>query len=268
MIPGLLGYFSFVPDLAIFLLLLKIRSVKFSKIWFVALFSMYFGMCFATLFAIFLNGADSRFLPSDSFFSVIISVFNPMNTKGKVLYGGYFGAMFGIWLANFIFKCKSLPVFLDAAAISTSLMFSIWRLGCFFNGCCYGIPSKTFGVSFLKGSKAFQLLRNTDLIVGDATVSLLPTQLISSAGDFIIFLFLLILFLKNKTRYPYFYFFAHALLYGIGRFTIEFFRIDPREFWGPLSMSQWLSLALVAAALVFFIKNRKEIVQSFRRDVS
>ena len=97
----------------------------------------------------------------------------------------------------------------------------------------------------------------------NSTVPLLPTQLISSAGDFAIFLFLLILFLKNKTRYPYFYFFAHALLYGVGRFTIEFYRIDPREFWGPLSMSQWMSLVLIIAGLLFFIKNRKEIVKSF-----
>ena len=262
--------FAFLPYLLTFLLLLRVRSLKFSKSWFIPLFAMYFGFSFGTLFALFLNGADSRFLPSDTFFSVISNVFNPIkaNNKGKVMYGGYLGSIFGIWFANFIFRRKSLSEYLDITAIASSLFFAIWRIGCFFSGCCFGFPSKTFGVSFLMGSKAFNLLQGTDLIVGNETVPLLPTQLMSSAYGFAIFLFLLILFCKNKTRYPYFYFFAQAFFYGIGRFTVEFLRIDPREFWGPLSMSQWISLGLVAASLVFFIKNRKEIVQSFRRDVS
>ena len=263
----LIENFAFVPYLATFLLLLRVRSLKFSKSWFIPLFAMYFGFCFGTLFALFLNGADSRLLPSDTFFSVIGNVFNPIkaNNKGKVMYGGYLGSIFGIWFANFIFRRKSLSEYLDITAIASSLFFAIWRIGCFFSGCCFGFPSKTFGVSFLKGSKAFNLLQGTDLIVGNTTVPLLPTQLISAAYGFTVFLFLLFLYRKDKTRYPYFYFFAQMFLYGIGRFTVEFLRIDPREFWGPLSMSQWISLVLIAVSLIFFIKNRKEIVESFHK---
>ena len=178
--------------------------------------------------------------------------------------GGYFGSIVGILIANSLFKRKSLSEFLDISAISISFLFSIWRIGCFLGGCCYGIPTKILGVKFNQSTVAHAKLRNSLLVNGDFTVPLLPTQLISSFGDFAIFLFLLVLFCKNKTRYPYFYFFAQAFLYGTGRFTIEFLRIDPREFWGPLSMSQWFSLGLVTASLVFFIKNRKEIMQSFK----
>lgn len=258
----LIENFAFLPYLVTFLLLLRVRSLKFSKNWYILIFATYCAICLGTLFALFLNGADSRFSPSDSFLSVIINVFNPLNTKGKVMFGGYLGSIFGFWFADLILRRKSFSEFLDIFAISSSLSFAIWRIGCFFSGCCYGIPSETFGVSFLKGSKAFDLLQGTDLIVGNVTVPLLPTQLISSAYGFAIFLFLLILFLKNKTRYPCFYFFAQMFLYGIGRFTIEFFRIDPREFWGPLSMSQWISIALFAISTLFFIKNRKEIAES------
>lgn len=254
---------SMISYLVTFLILLKICSVKLSKTWFVPLFALYFGLMFAILFAIFLNGSDSSLSESDTFFSVFIDIVNPLSHRGKVMYGGYFGSIFGIFIANLMFRRKLLSEFLDISAISISFLFSIWRIGCFLSGCCFGMPNRIFGISFSKASSAFYHLQGTNLIVGYATVPLLPTQLISSFGDFAIFLFLLILFVKRKTTYPYFYFFAHALLYGIGRFTIEFFRIDPREFWGPLSMSQWMSLVLIAAGLVFFIKNRKEIAESF-----
>lgn len=265
-------FWNFDPSITIslslyfvtFIALLKIRKVELKKSWFVPVFALYFAFVFGTAFAIFLNGTDSSLSDTDSLLDIIIDILNPRSGRGKVMYGGYFGAIFGIWLANLVFKCKSLSIFFDIAATSTSLLYLLWRIGCFLDGCCYGQPSKTFGISFSKDSIAFRHLQGTDLVTGSSTVPLLPTQLISCAGDFAIFLFLLILFCKNKTRYPYFYFFAQMFLYGIGRFTIEFFRIDPREFWGPLSMSQWISLVLVAVSLVFFIKNRQEIVKSFR----
>lgn len=258
---------SLVIYFLLFLTLLKFRSVELKKTWFVPLFALYFGLMFATLFGIFLNGVQSGLTYSDhTLEKQLLGAINPfLGIGGKVMYGGYFGLIIGILVVNFVTRRRSLSTFLDISAISTSLLFSIWRIGCFSSGCCYGCPNDTFGVMFTRKSAAFEDLAGTDLVVGDATVPLLPTQLISSFGDFAIFLFLLILFCRNKTRYPYFYFFAQALLYGIGRFTIEFFRIDPREFWGVLSMSQWLSLLLIAGSLVFFIKNRKEIADSFRQ---
>ena len=256
--------FSLVVYFVVFLMLLRVRSIKPAKTWFFPLFAIYVGLCLATLFCIFLDGEiSSLYLSETSALALIAEAFNPLNGRGKVLYGGYFGLIVGYLILNFVTRRKSLSTFLDISAISNSLLFAVWRIGCFLDGCCYGYPSNTFGVTFPKGTQAFRELEKIGLVVGDATVPLLPTQLISSAGDFAIFLFLLILFLKRKTTYPYFYFFAHALLYGIGRFTVEFFRIDPREFWGPLSMSQWISLVLIAAGLVFFIKNRKEIAESF-----
>lgn len=249
----------------IFCILLKVRSFKLTKTWFVPVFALYFGLMFATLFALFLNGGDSSFSTRDTVSMIVSDLLNPKNQRGKVLFGGYFGAIFGIAAANFISRRKSLPAFLDISAISISFLFFVWRIGCFAGGCCYGRPNDIIGVSFHSKTVAYAFLRKTALVVNDSTVPLLPTQLFSAAGNLFIFLFLLTFFCKNKTRYPYFYFFAHAFLYGTGRFIIEFFRIDPREFWGVLSMSQWLSLLLVAASLVFFVKNRKEIAGSFKK---
>ena len=131
----------------IFLVLLKLRSFKLVKTWFVPLFALYFGVLFATLFAIFLNGNDSTFSSQDTFLSVALDLINPKNRRGKVLFGGYFGAIFGIGVANLLSRQKSLPAFLDIAAIANSFFFSIWRIGCFAGGCCYGKPSDFFGIS-------------------------------------------------------------------------------------------------------------------------
>ena len=249
----------------IFIILLKIRSFKLSKTWFVPIFAIYFGVYFAALFGIFFDGSESSKLLSDnSVLDLIIKAFNPANRIGKVMYGGFFGSIVGSVLASLLLNRKSLSDFLDISAISITLSFAIWRIGCFLGGCCYGMPNKILGVKFYQSTVAYAKLRNSSLIDGKYTIPLLPTQLISCFGNFAIFLFLLILFCKNKTRYPYFYFFAQALLYGIGRFIIEFFRMDPRGFWGPLSVSQWFALVMIAVSLVFFIKNRKEISESFK----
>ena len=250
----------------VFLILLKVRSVNLIKNWFLTIFPIYFGFLFSTLFFIFLNGTDSLYyILKKPAWELIVEALNPLHANGKVMYGGYFGAIFGVWLANLMFKRKMLSEFMDISAISITAVFAVWRVSCLLNGCCFGYPCKLFGISFPKGTNAFYHLQNTQFVVGNSTVPLLPTQLISSIGDFAIFFLLLTFFCKNKTKYPYFYFFAQAFLYGLGRFTIEFFRMDPREFWGILSMSQWISLVLIIAGTIFFIKNRKEISESFRQ---
>ena len=267
--PPVIANLSLFSYFLTFFVLLKVRSIKLSKTWFVPIVALYFGLVLASVFAIFLDGAESaKLLSKNSLPALILEAFNPLNKNGRVMFGGFFGLIAGLFLADLISGQKKFSSFLDISAVSMSLLLVIWRLGCFAGGCCYGQPSETFGVSFSRKTIAYAHLKNTALVVNKATVPLLPTQLFSAAGNFAIFLFLLIFFCRNKTRYPYFFFFAQMFLYGLGRFIIEFFRIDPREFWGVFSMSQWISLVLVAASLVFFIKNRKEIAESFRKDVS
>jgi prolipoprotein diacylglyceryltransferase len=101
---------------------------------------------------------------------------------------------------------------------------------------------------------------NTAFILpdGSATVPLIPTQLISSVANFIIFLSLLTIYLSKKETKPYYIFFLHMLLYSGFRFTVEFFRMDPREFWGPLSISQWIFVFMLPVIVWFFCRNKVE----------
>ena len=118
------------------------------------------------------------------------------------------------------------------------------RIGCFLAGCCYGKETSAwYGVTFPADSLA------------PAGVSLIPTQLISSAGDF---LFALILFVLQRRLYKKngktsgAVAGVYLMLYAVGRFLIEFLRNDPRGSVGVLSTSQFIAIFMFAAGAVLF----------------
>ncbi len=48
----------------------------------------------------------------------------------------------------------------------------------------------------------------------------------------------------------------YLLLYGIGRFCIEFLRENTQGWFGPLTTAQFMSVIFVAAAIILYILNR------------
>lgn len=168
-----------------------------------------------------------------------------VGTEGFVVYGGI---MAGVLSAIVYCRRKNL-VFMDyfnLVAPCIALAQGFGRIGCFLAGCCYGRETDSFlGVQFPQGSLA------------PSGVKLLPTQLFSSAGDFLIVLVLLIYDKKKpksgNTGALY------LLLYGVGRFVIECFRADERGAVGILSTSQLISVFVTAAAVfLLFRKKHKD----------
>ncbi len=91
-----------------------------------------------------------------------------------------------------------------------------------------------------------------------AGVKLIPTQLISSAGDFLIMIVLLLYYRKNKKDgTPGNVGFLYMLLYGVGRFLVEFLRNDNRGGAWMFSTSQWISMVIVAGGIVLYLVNKK-----------
>ena len=90
-------------------------------------------------------------------------------------------------------------------------------------------------------------------------VPLHPTQLYESAACAAIGFFLLKALLPRVERrelVPGTVFLAYVALYSAARFGIEFFRFDDRgASLPPFSVSQWLSLAGVAAAAAFMARR-------------
>lgn len=166
-----------------------------------------------------------------------------LSTEGFVVYGGIIAGVVSAIVYCRIKKLVFLQYF-DLAAPSIALAQGFGRIGCFLAGCCYGRETESaFGMVFPEGSLA------------PAGVKLLPTQLFSSAGDFLIVV-LLILF-QRRSRHDGDVGALYMLLYGIGRFLIEFFRSDNRGAVGALSTSQFISIFIVAGSFALFAWNRK-----------
>jgi phosphatidylglycerol:prolipoprotein diacylglycerol transferase len=164
---------------------------------------------------------------------------------GFVVYGGIIAGI----LAAMIYCRKKGLVFLrylDCAAPSIALAQGFGRIGCFLAGCCYGVAyNGPLAITFTGSSYA------------PNDISLFPSQLFSSAFDFINFFVLCLLFRKNKTpgRIGAFY----LLFYSIGRFAVEFLRGDLiRGSVGSLSTSQFISLFVALAGIIMLLVLRKK----------
>lgn len=162
--------------------------------------------------------------------------------RGYVVYGGIIGGVaMGLYYCKR--KKKNFLDYFDLIMPSIILAQAFGRIGCFFAGCCYGRETTSpIGITFHNSSYA------------PNGVKLIPTQLISSAGNFLIFA-LLLLFAKHakkRGQVGAMYF----ILYSIGRFIIEFYRNDYRGSIGFLSTSQLISIFILALGIVLFLVAR------------
>lgn len=165
--------------------------------------------------------------------------------NGFVVYGGIITG-FITALVYCHMKKISFPEYADLLTPCVAIAQGFGRIGCFMAGCCYGRPTNSWiGVIFKNSPYA------------PNGVKVIPTQLFSSAGDFLIFLLLSLYSKKRKTpgQVTAMYF----ILYSIGRFIIEIFRNDDRGMVGNLSTAQFTGIFMLVCGLVAFIilQNRK-----------
>ncbi|MFL6257658.1 MAG: prolipoprotein diacylglyceryl transferase [Pyrinomonadaceae bacterium] len=169
--------------------------------------------------------------------------------SGGVWYGGFLG---GLLTGVLLIKRYRLSLWkvTDAFAPGVAIGQAIGREGCFAAGCCWGRPTDMpWGVEFSELGH-----RITGVPTG---VHLHPTQLYESFAALIIFL--LLYWLHRRKRFDGQVLGAYAVLYGLTRFIIEFFRDDPRgDIAGlttltGLSTSQLISLFVVVGGLIFLV---------------
>ncbi len=158
--------------------------------------------------------------------------------NGYVVYGGIIGGI----LVSFLY-CKKKKVkflnYFDLVMPAVALAQGLGRLGCFFAGCCYGRETSAwYGIVFRSSKFA------------PNGVKLIPTQLISSTGDFLICGILL--FYASKRPKSGKVASSYLILYGVGRFFIEFLRNDYRGSIGWMSTSQIISIGIVALGIALF----------------
>lgn len=173
------------------------------------------------------------------------SVFWSSLANGWVVMGGILGGILGGYLYC---RWQKLPAwrFFDLGLASVALAQGFGRIGCFLAGCCYGMETDgPLAVTFTHSDFA------------PNGVPLVPTQLISSALDFLLFFFLI--FYDKKIQKKAGEVTAwYLILYSAGRFVLEFWRGDTlRGFVGPLSTSQFMGIFTFAAGIFLLILRRR-----------
>lgn len=169
---------------------------------------------------------------------------------GLAYYGGLLAGFPVLWVWA---RRRKLPYaeVLDLVAPLGALGLGITRVGCFLNGCCYGIPGHMpWSVSFPPASLASERQAAVGLIAAGApSVPVHPVQLYEMAVAFALFWFLGRRF--PHRRYPGELAVLFCVLYGSWRIVAELLRADAAG-WRPgvfvATPNQWLSLALIAAA--------------------
>lgn len=175
-----------------------------------------------------------------------------ISSGGFVVYGGIIAGVLAAYLYCRRKKVKFLEYF-DISAPSIALAQGFGRIGCFFAGCCYGAPTDScIGVVFQHS------------LFAPNGIKLIPTQLLSSGGDFLIAAALLIF--ASKARKTGRVGALYLILYSIGRFIIEFFRGDERGAVGILSTSQFIALFILALGVALFFYDRMPWVRKDKKE--
>ena len=178
----------------------------------------------------------------------------------------FFGGMISGAIAYFVFCWKRG---IDVLALSDILIPSVFiamsfgRIGCLLNGCCYGDPSSLpWAVTFPPDSVPFVAEVQRGFLSPDARCSLPlhPTQAYSAITAAVLALF-------TWAWYPHRRRDGEVLalgwlLYPICRFMEEVLRGDELgQFNTPLTISQWVSLGLFGAGIVYalFISRTRAV---------
>lgn len=194
---------------------------------------------------------------------------------GLVFYGGMIAA---VLIAIIYLKLKHLSIllYLDILTPSLAIGHAIGRIGCFFNGCCYGkVPESGSLFGFLAvrfprivdkimvtpehfseqviGSPPYVDHLYKGLITDEAVCSLpvYPTQLFSAAMNFAFFVIVTYMFRTRKFNGQIWW--SYLIMYAVGRFLIECIRGDvPRIEPTPFTFSQLISIAMFAVGIIMY----------------
>ncbi len=176
---------------------------------------------------------------------------------GLVFYGGLILATaVGLWYI----RRSRLPLLrtCDLAGHGIPLGLFFGRLGCYLNGCCYGLETTVpWGARFPMGSLAHEAQVKAGHVGKlSAALPVHPTQLYEAVGCLAIFAFAYF-WLRPRKRWDGQLLAWSAVLYAILRASLELLRDDARGVWGGVSTSQIISIPVAIVGIVLIVRARR-----------
>lgn len=206
-------------------------------------------------------GAIGGILGAKIYYAILFRDLSALFSRaGLVWYGGLIGGWIACSIAVMRRRLPYLTV-ADAAAPALGIGYGVGRLACFFVGDDYGRPtSSAIGIAFPKGSPptTAEALRaagaNVDpSLAPDTLLRVHPTQLYEVAAGLTIFAILMWRQRRAPRRGSQFGLFL--ILLGIERFLVEFVRVKDDRFFGPFTLAQLISAALIVIGASLMLRR-------------
>jgi phosphatidylglycerol:prolipoprotein diacylglycerol transferase len=225
----------------------KGTKIKAESVVDVVLYGVISGIVCAHLASVLLDLPLYLKNPSE-IFGLWQGMFSPEGgVRGLSFHGGLIGAIGAAYIYTRIKRIDFLSM-LDLCAPGLSIAYGITRIGCFLNGCCFGVPASVpWAVRFHVDGGA------------GMTPPSHPTQLYATAASFLIFWLLTLV--EKRRRFTGEVFTSYLALYSIYRFLNEFLRkgVTADVAFAGLTQAQVVSLVVLVASLVVLWVNRRRV---------
>ena len=194
----------------------------------------------------------------DEFSDNLLNIINPfqggaIGIAGLSMMGGIILALLSAVIFFVVKRLYPWPI-CDAMMPMFALGLGIARVGCFLNGCCYGLPAHDhFGLVFPPDSPAgFHY----------PGIPIIPTQLYSSLAGFAIVAIVLIS--EKFKKFDGHSFWLTIALYSVWRFIIDFFRYYENSMVFTTIGGQDFSRNQFLTALMFIVSVTAYLIMYFR----
>jgi phosphatidylglycerol---prolipoprotein diacylglyceryl transferase len=158
------------------------------------------------------------------------------SAEGLTIWGAILGGTLGLWAYSRISRSYSFAALGDMLAPGILLGQALGRIGCTFNGCCYGVESHS-PLSVIYTSP------NTYAPIG---IPILPITVFEIF--YVLIAFGVLLWLKDKIKPQGSLFLVYLVLYGGWRFGIDFLRAGTPFLFG-LHEAQVIGLLVLVLGL-------------------
>ncbi|MCH2174753.1 MAG: prolipoprotein diacylglyceryl transferase [Lentisphaeria bacterium] len=193
---------------------------------------------------------------------------------GLVFYGGFMFIFIGYAAMAKVKKISIIKLF-DFAGFAYPLAQGLGRIGCFLNGCCWGLYTQgpiavqyplNFYPHVQESAEANLSEWGMEIpLIEDQSVCLPvhPVQLYNTAANFISFIILF--YFRKKISFKGGMFTSFIMTYSCLRFLTEFFRGDYAEYYAGLTIAQVTCLIVFPIGLTLHIIFKRRSTQEIEK---